>query len=86
MIAVGQATANFALILAVIQFDSSSLKWMSPTRVMLLSLAQSSMWVLVFRELGESWLVSTTVPLGGWVYAVSVIMNVEKGHAASRTP
>lgn len=85
LIAVGQATANFALILAVLQFDSSSLKWLSHKRVMLLSLAQSSMWILVFRELGESRLVSITVPLAGWLYAVSVIMNVRKA-AQHREP
>jgi hypothetical protein len=78
LIALGQATVNFAMLHAVTQFDSRHLQWLRHNTGFLICLAVSFLWMLVLREAGCSWLVSTTVPLGGWLYAVNIIMSMRK--------
>lgn len=78
LIALGQATVNFAMLHAVTQFDSRHLQWLRHGTGILLCLAVSLLWILVLREAGCSWLVATTVPLGGWLYAVNITMSMRK--------
>jgi len=78
LIAVGQSTVNFALLLAVTQFDSRHLKWLRFHTSILLLLFVSGLWMLILRESGSPWLVAITVPLGGWAYCLSIILNIRK--------
>ena len=78
LVAVGQATANFALLLAVSVFDSRDLQWFRPGMGPLLLLAVAFLWILVTRETGSSWLVAVAVPIAGWLYACNVIFALRK--------
>jgi hypothetical protein len=70
LIAVGQATTSFAIILSIFQFPTRSLIWLSYPEAALICLVLSGMWIAVLKESGLSWLVATAVGLGGWAFAM----------------
>lgn len=76
LVALGQATTNVALLHAVLQFDSQSLQWLNIRTGGLLCLTMTGLWILLMRESGSSWLISTAVPLGGWLYVLTVFKSV----------
>jgi hypothetical protein len=78
LVALGQATSNCALIHAIMQFDTASLKWLNYKTVMLIFLGVSGLWIVVMNEAGTSWFVSAAVGLGGWVYATSIVMSLRR--------
>jgi hypothetical protein len=78
LVALGQATSNFAILHAILQFDTASLKWLNYKTVMLIFLVLSGLWIVVMNEAGTSWFDSAAVGLGGWVYAISIVINVRK--------
>lgn len=78
LVALGQATSNFALIHAILQFDTASLKWLNYKIIMLICLVVSGVWIVVMNEVGTSWFVSVAVGLGGWVYASNIVLSIRK--------
>mmetsp|Transcript_33141 Transcript_33141/g.70638 ORF Transcript_33141/g.70638 Transcript_33141/m.70638 type:complete len:156 (-) Transcript_33141:279-746(-) len=74
LIALGKATTSFAVILAALQFDSRSLMWMTYPTAALLCLCMSRLWAVVKVEVGVSWRVATGVSLGGWAFAMAVLV------------
>mmetsp|Transcript_15258 Transcript_15258/g.27616 ORF Transcript_15258/g.27616 Transcript_15258/m.27616 type:complete len:277 (+) Transcript_15258:103-933(+) len=77
LIALGQATAGFAVILGVLQFDSRSLVWLTYPTAALLCFCLSGLWVVVQAEAGVSWRIAAAVSLGGWVFTVVVLVCCE---------
>jgi hypothetical protein len=78
LVALGQATANFAILHAIVQFDTRNLKWLNIWRIILIFLVVSGLWILVMTEAGTRWTVAAAVGLGGWVYAIKIVMNTRK--------
>ena len=74
IISLGQATTSFAVILAVLQFPSRSLWWLSYPTAALLCLCLSGLWIVVQAEVGISWKVATAVSLGGWGFTLLVLL------------
>ncbi|CAB9500739.1 expressed unknown protein [Seminavis robusta] len=73
LLAIGQATTNFALILAIIQFDAHSLKHFTYPVASLICLLFSLCWMIIMVEEGQSWKMAGYVGLGGWAFTM---MNV----------
>ena len=82
LVALGQAGTNFALLHAVLQFDSRRLKWLTWKSSGLMCLGVSGVWVLVMRESGSPWWIAAAVAFGGWCFAPNVIWSTQKtiGH------
>lgn len=78
LIALGQTATTFALLHAILQFDTKSLDWLNYVSATLLCLVVSGLWIVVMREVGSSWLVATLVALGGWLYAMNIIRLIRK--------
>lgn len=70
LIAVGQATTSFAIMLSIFQFPTQSLVWLSYPEAAIICLVLSGMWIAVLKESGLSLLVATAVGLGGWAFAM----------------
>lgn len=75
LVALGQATTSFALLHALAQFDSKNLKWLNYKWVILMFLVVSGLWILVMMEAGKEWFVAVPVGLGGWAYAIKIVMS-----------
>lgn len=75
LMAIGQATTNFAVVLCTFQWEFP--KWAEYAHVAVLCLAVSGMWVVVVQEAGESWKIAGYVGLGGWVFALIVLYSCE---------
>lgn len=73
LIALGQATSNFAVILSVLQFDKQSLLWLDYTTAAVLCLCLSGLWTVVQAEIGISWKIAAAVSLGGWGFTLMVL-------------
>lgn len=71
IIAVGQATTSFAVILALLQFETRSLEWLTYPAGAFVMLVVSCLWMVVLVETGlVSLLVSIYIGLGGWAFAL----------------
>jgi len=70
IVAVGQATTSFAVILAIFQFETRSLAWLTYPTAAVVMLVVSCMWMVVLIETGLSLVVSVSIGLGGWVFAL----------------
>lgn len=73
LVALGQATASFTVILSLLQFDSRSLVWLTYPAAALLCFCLSGLWVVVQAEIGVSWEIAAAVSLGGWAFSVMVL-------------
>lgn len=74
LIAIGQATTSFGIILALLQFDSRSLIWLTYPTAALLCLFLSGIWTIVQAETGVSWTVAAAISLGGWGFALLTLL------------
>ena len=70
LIAVGQATTSFAIMLSLFQFPTKSLKWLTFPAAAIICLVLSGLWILVLFETGASIRVAAGVGLGGWAFAM----------------
>lgn len=73
LVALGQATTSFAVILSLLQFDSRSLMWLTYTTAAILCLCLSGLWMVVQAEIGISWRMAAGVSLGGWAFTLMVL-------------
>ncbi|KAL7550063.1 hypothetical protein ACHAWF_013298 [Thalassiosira exigua] len=73
LVALGQASTSFAVILSVLQFDSRSLMWLSYPTAALMCLFLSGLWSVILAEVGLSWSIAAAVSLGGWAFALMVL-------------
>jgi hypothetical protein len=70
IIAIGQATISFSLILALLQFD---LYWLSYTAAYCVSFAASLLWIMILLEEGDlSILACLGIGFGGFFYVALV--------------
>jgi len=70
LIAVGQATTSFAIMLALFQFDTKSLKWLTFPVAVVVCLVLSGVWIVVLFESGLSFKIAAAVGLGGWAFCM----------------
>mmetsp|Transcript_33880 Transcript_33880/g.41547 ORF Transcript_33880/g.41547 Transcript_33880/m.41547 type:complete len:251 (-) Transcript_33880:280-1032(-) len=70
LIAIGQATTNFAIILALITMET---QWLSYTTGTAICLICAGIWMLVLTMTGLSVTYACYVALGGWGYTLMVI-------------
>jgi len=73
LVALGQATASFAIILSVLQFEKQDLLWLSYKTAALMCLCLSGLWTVLQTEMGVSWSVAAAISLGGWAFTVMVL-------------
>jgi len=79
LVAVGQATVNFAILHALSQFDNRRvLQFFHVYGGVFLCFAMACLWTLLMREARCSWLVATTVPLAGWLFAMHILRSARK--------
>lgn len=71
LVALGQATTSFAVVLSVLQFESL---WLTYPTAALLCLCLSGLWTVVQAEIGVSWTIAAAVSLGGWAFTLMVLM------------
>jgi hypothetical protein len=72
LMAVGQATSCFTVVLVLLQFDIRSTKWLTYPAAALVCLALSGVWMLVLLEIGATWKVAVGVGLGAWAFSVNI--------------
>lgn len=84
IVALGQATTSFAIILGLLQFDSRSMMWLSYPTAALLCLFLSGLWTVVQVEIGFSWPIAAAISMGGWLYTLLVLFccSVVSEHVA----
>ena len=70
IVAVGQATTSFAVILALLQFETESLAWLDYFGAAIVCLVVSSLWMVGLMELGARTTVAVSILLGGWAFAL----------------
>jgi len=70
LIAVGQATASFCIMLAFFQFDTKSLKWLTFPVASIICFGLAGIWSVVLHESGLEWWVACAISLGGWVFCM----------------
>lgn len=80
LIAVGQATTSFAVMLAFFLFDSS-LQWLTYPTAAVVCLLVSCIWMVVLIETGLRPIrLAVAVGLGGWVFAI--LNHIALNHTA----
>ena len=85
LIAVGQATTSFAVILALFQFDSKSLEWLTYPAAAMVCLLLSGIWMAVLVESGLRPTLALAVGLGSWAFAIVNLLSCKQitKHVAS---
>jgi hypothetical protein len=76
LMAVGQATTSFAIILSILQFPTKSLVWFTYPAAAIVSLLLASLWMVVLFETGLSLKTATFIGLGGWAFCVINVLCV----------
>lgn len=74
IVALGQATTSFVVILCLLQFDSQHLIWLTYPAAAVLCLCLSGLWAVVQVEVGISWRMAVAVSLGGWAFTLMVLV------------
>lgn len=77
LLAVGQATASFALLLALFQFEASSLEWLSAITTALMCLLLSGIWSVILHEVGLSWQIAVVVSFAGWIFCMLNVLQFQ---------
>jgi hypothetical protein len=70
LIAVGQATTSFAIILALLQFD---LAWLTYIMASFLCFILSTLWLVLLYIAGVTWPVAAGIAAGGWAFTLLVL-------------
>jgi len=70
LIAVAQATTSFAVILALLQFETRDLEWLSYTAAGGVCLFLSGLWMVILVEIGVKFFVAVAIGMGGWAFAL----------------
>jgi len=85
LIAVGQATTSFAVMLALFQFDSKSLEWLTYPTAAMVCLLLSGIWMAVLVESGLKTALAVAVGLGSWAFAIVNLLSCKQitKHVAS---
>lgn len=69
-VALGQATANFAVILALLSLE---VEWLGYVSASIACLMLAGLWSVVLYMVGLSWGYSCGVALGGWGFTLNII-------------
>ena len=78
LVAIGQATTNFAILLAVVQFDRRMLHWLNYKTAGLIAFVVASVWMMVLVEDKAPWKTAAAVAFGGWLHAMNVLLGMRK--------
>lgn len=68
LIAVGQATASFCILLAFFQFDT--LTWVTFRVATVICMVLAGIWSVVLHEAGLKWGVAVAISVGGWIFCM----------------
>ena len=70
LMAVGQSTTSFSVILSILQFPTKSLVWFTYPTAAVVCLLLASLWIVVLFETGLSLKIATYIGLGGWTFCM----------------
>lgn len=75
MVAVGQATASFCILLALFQFEGGSSTPFTFSADTLLCAGLAGIWTVILHEVGLRWSIACAVSLGGFVYCMLALLQ-----------